>query len=172
MERSHSWHGGAINNATCVLVARKDLADAKLSAFGADEVDAAFDVANKKALEWAGEKRGLQKGVKKRHCLEWASQELIGAARNVMLVCLTLPRKHLLHMPPWDKILTMKEWGGRVVVPIMSRVTYFCYGQEGSRRRGTSHADSFRDASGSWCQLSGCFIRCREEKMHAHMYIY
>ena len=46
---------------------KKDLADAKRSAFGADEVDDAFDEAKKKALESVGvsKKKRLPKGVQK-----------------------------------------------------------------------------------------------------------
>ena len=61
---------------------KKDLADAKLSVVGSDEVDAVFDVAKEKALELFGEKRDLPKGVVKRPSGKFSAQMQRGGKKH------------------------------------------------------------------------------------------
>jgi hypothetical protein len=64
---------------------KKDLAGAKPSAFSADEVEAIFDEAKKKALEsfegFVPEERDLPQGVHKRPCGKFQSQACWGGKK-------------------------------------------------------------------------------------------
>ena len=77
---------------------KKVLDDAKVSACGANEVDAIFDEAKKNALESFGgfipEERDLPTGVLKRPSGKYQSR-ISGVARPVILAVLTLPSKPL-----------------------------------------------------------------------------
>ena len=80
---------------------KKVLDDAKVSACGANEVDAIFDEAKKNALESFGgfipEERDLPTGVLKRPSGKYQSR-ISGVARPVILAVLTLPSKPLPHL--------------------------------------------------------------------------